>query len=430
MKEFEIYKKEINILYVEDDDTTREKLTKFLSRKFNNIESSINGAEGLIKFHEKKSKNEKFDLIISDINMPMMDGITMLEKIREIDSTIPVILITARTETSNLLKAIHLHVEDYITKPLDLEVIDAKLEKITKDLFYRSSYESQKKELENYISIINQEAIVSKINKEGIITFVNEAFCNISLYNEEELIGQPYYITKHPDVSDSIVKNIWKTVLKGETWTGTYKNRAKDNSEYFSKSKIVPLYDSTGKEIEEYLYIQFINTEEEHIKRQNNKNILQQISFYKKSIANMQKELDLSKEENANIIKNMHDYETRYNEINEKRVDLLKQLESYEQNNLENSKLQLMAKKDKNKQFDIIYDSLTKAKSLNSKYEKMILELEKRVQRKDNELEEFKEKDKESLLRIRDLKDLVSNFQKEKENQNQKSSKPILSFGK
>ena len=54
MKEFEIYKKEINILYVEDDDTTREKLTKFLSRKFNNIESSINGAEGLIKFHEKK----------------------------------------------------------------------------------------------------------------------------------------------------------------------------------------------------------------------------------------------------------------------------------------------------------------------------------------------------------------------------------------
>jgi len=271
MKEFEIYKKTINILYVEDDDITREKLAKFLSRKFNNIELANNGADALIKFHEKKAKNEVFDLIISDINMPMMDGITMLEKIRELDSNIPVIFITARTETSNLLKAINLHVEGYITKPLDLEIIDEKLEKITKDLFYRSNYENQKKELENYTNIINQEAIVSKINKEGIITFVNEAFCNISLYTEDELIGKPYYITKHPDVSDSKIKEIWKTVSIGEIWTGTYKNISKNNTEYFSKSKIVPIYDNNNKEIKEFLCFQFINTDEENTKRELNK---------------------------------------------------------------------------------------------------------------------------------------------------------------
>ena len=69
MKEFEIYKKEINILYVEDDDITREKLAKFLSRKFNNLILANNGADALIKFHEKRAKDEVFDLIISDINI-------------------------------------------------------------------------------------------------------------------------------------------------------------------------------------------------------------------------------------------------------------------------------------------------------------------------------------------------------------------------
>lgn len=77
----EIRKKDqIRVLYVEDEDLAREKLGKFLKRRFEEVELCANGLDGFLKFQEFSNQNKKFDLIISDINMPKWMGLKCLKK--------------------------------------------------------------------------------------------------------------------------------------------------------------------------------------------------------------------------------------------------------------------------------------------------------------------------------------------------------------
>ena len=67
--------------------------------------------------------------------------------------------------------------------------------------------------LEQYRKTLDETAIVSKTDKHGIITFVNDKFCKISGYSEDELIGKPHNIVRHPDTPKSFFKNLWTTIL-------------------------------------------------------------------------------------------------------------------------------------------------------------------------------------------------------------------------
>ena len=93
--------KNLTVLFVEDEELARTKLAKLLEKLFKSVITAANGSEGLTEF-----KNDHIDLIISDINMPIMNGLEMLENIREIDKNVPVIFITARNESENIFSSI------------------------------------------------------------------------------------------------------------------------------------------------------------------------------------------------------------------------------------------------------------------------------------------------------------------------------------
>lgn len=107
---------EIQVLYVEDDNDLRENTLRLLSNFFNNIDTATNGQEGWDLF-EKKT----YDLIISDLRMPVMDGIEMVRRIKESNSEQLVVITSAHDETDYLLKLIAMGVESFILKPLDVE---------------------------------------------------------------------------------------------------------------------------------------------------------------------------------------------------------------------------------------------------------------------------------------------------------------------
>ena len=220
--------KKLNVLYVEDEEPARNMFNKFLNKKFETSISCQNGLDAYMEFEKAINNKKPFDLVISDINMPKMDGLDLLEKIRE-KSDIPFMFTTARSESEQMIKAINLNVNYYILKPLDLEAVDASIQKICQEIYYKKNFELQKKETEAYLSLLNKEAIVSKTDLDGNITFVNDAFLEVSGFTEDEVIGKNHNILKHPDNPSTFYKTMWDTIKSGNIWEGTIKNLNKKN---------------------------------------------------------------------------------------------------------------------------------------------------------------------------------------------------------
>jgi DNA-binding response OmpR family regulator len=105
--------KNLKILYVEDDELIRENTSEILRRKCNNVITAKNGIDGFAQYQQMEP-----DIIITDIQMPKMDGLTMIKKIRETDHDTKIIITTAYSDQSYLLDAVELQLVKYISKPL------------------------------------------------------------------------------------------------------------------------------------------------------------------------------------------------------------------------------------------------------------------------------------------------------------------------
>lgn len=115
-----------SILIVEDELRIRFLLRDYLIKDNFNVFEASNGQEGLFMI-----SSQKIDLVLLDIMMPVMDGLTMLEKLREV-STVPVILLTAKGEEEDKLQGYDYGADDYITKPFSPKVLMAKVKALLK----------------------------------------------------------------------------------------------------------------------------------------------------------------------------------------------------------------------------------------------------------------------------------------------------------
>ena len=125
-------------------------------------------------------------------------------------------------------------------------------------------------ELQKTMDMISKHVIFSKTNLKGIITDVSDAFCNISGYSRNELIGKPHNLIRHPDMLSSSFKNMWDTIQSGKTWEGEVKNLKKDGGYYWVIATISPDYDKNGNK-KGYIAIRYDITnkkdfEDQHIK--------------------------------------------------------------------------------------------------------------------------------------------------------------------
>jgi PAS domain S-box-containing protein len=112
-------------------------------------------------------------------------------------------------------------------------------------------FETSLKLLEQYRTTVDSSFIVSKTDKKGVIRYVNGAFCDISGYTQEELLGKPHNIIRHPDTPKQTFKEMWHTIKElKKPWVGEIKNLAKDGSSYWMRAFINPILDKNGNIIE------------------------------------------------------------------------------------------------------------------------------------------------------------------------------------
>lgn len=82
--------------------------------------------------------------------------------------------------------------------------------------------------------------IISRTDTKGIITQVNRSFVEMSGFSEEELLGQPHYILRHPDMPKAAFADMWATIQSGEKWYGYVKNLRKDGGYYLVYATVIP----------------------------------------------------------------------------------------------------------------------------------------------------------------------------------------------
>lgn len=161
--------KDITVLYVEDDRELRQNTARLLCSFFSSVELAENGAEGLAKY-----KNGQYDLIITDINMPVMNGVKMAEQIKSHNAKQVIVVISAHDEARYLLELINMGVDYFVLKPLDISQFMTAVDKAIRLAKFTRMEEEYKKTLEATVQERTQELseafdIIKELNSEVVL---------------------------------------------------------------------------------------------------------------------------------------------------------------------------------------------------------------------------------------------------------------------
>ncbi len=160
----------ITILYVEDEEDIRNELKEMLEFDIKNLYVAQNGQEGLKAFIKHKP-----EIIITDVKMPVMDGLKMAEEIKKINPEALIIITTAFSDTTYLLRAIDIGIDKYITKPVDYEKLIDSVTKLALNI-YREKEVKLNNQFISFILDSNPSFVLTTKNNK--IDYINKTFLN------------------------------------------------------------------------------------------------------------------------------------------------------------------------------------------------------------------------------------------------------------
>jgi DNA-binding response OmpR family regulator len=222
----------MRILLVEDEDALRKPVKSFLEKKGFAVDEADNGKSAI----EYISLNQ-YDCILLDLNLPEIDGIKVSNEIRKEKNTVPIIMVTARSQIYNKLEGFESGADDYITKPFDLNELVARIHAIIK----RSSKNSEEKLLCKSFELLVDENCIVDIDTKN----------KTELSNKE--VGILEYLIRNKGriiSSEELLEHVWDREV--DTFSDTVKTHIKTlRKKIDPKKKIIKTVRGKGYQLED-----------------------------------------------------------------------------------------------------------------------------------------------------------------------------------
>ncbi len=181
----------MKLLLIEDEEDLSAMLAKGLKKKGYAVDTAYDGEEGLYLY----DLNE-YDLIILDLNIPVIDGFEVLRKIRRKDTHIKILILSARTEVEQKVKGLNLGANDYVGKPFDFMELEARINALLRIDFTQSS----------------AEQVCDKIKINLITKTVSVSDATVALTKKEYSVLEYLFRHKGEVVSaETLIEHVWES---------------------------------------------------------------------------------------------------------------------------------------------------------------------------------------------------------------------------
>lgn len=217
------YSKDISILFVEDDADIRNEMKELLEEIFLDVNIAVDGKDGLEKYLEYfKKNNTYYDLVLSDIKMPNMNGIELINAIYEQNSKQTVLVLSAHNESEYLMKLINIGIRQFILKPLEYKNFLDVIFKINRDIYFDKNQEEVNNQIKLADNLFWNKKNEQLIHNNKPVKLTKKEFLLISLllkypektHNDNQIISILWAddFDKNPDITN--LKNIISRLRK------------------------------------------------------------------------------------------------------------------------------------------------------------------------------------------------------------------------
>lgn len=242
------------LLTIDDEESIRCSVAAFFEDCGFTVIQASNGREGLEIVQAMCP-----DVVITDLRMPEVDGLEVVDALRRMDENLPVIMLSGTGVLSDAIEALRRGAWDYITKPVqdmvELEMIVARsLERarlVRENRAYHEGLEllvsARTTELRKLSKAVEQSAnCVVITDTKGAIEYVNPKFTEVTGYTFDEVLGRNPRVLKSGRQTEECYRTMWTAIRAGNEWRGELCNTRKNGTHFWEICSIAPIRDESG----------------------------------------------------------------------------------------------------------------------------------------------------------------------------------------